>query len=56
MDGGGRKINKAGEVSRAALLSIFKARKSEKQASSAVSLTKKFKFQHFLFSFSKLQI
>lgn len=34
MDKGGRKINKAGEVSRAVLLSIFKAEESEKQASS----------------------
>lgn len=31
MDQGGRKINKAGEVSRAVRRSIFKARNSEKQ-------------------------
>lgn len=48
MDKGGRKINKAGEVSRAVLLSIFKAEESEKQASSADF--------YFFLCFTKIQI
>lgn len=46
MDKGGRKINKAGEVSRAVLLSIFKAEESEKQ---------KFKFIAFFNVKKKLE-
>lgn len=59
MDKGGRKINKAGEVSRAVLLSIFKAEESEKQASSAdfyfFYVLQKFKFIAFFNVKKKLE-
>lgn len=54
MDRGGRKINRVREVSKAVLLSIFKARTSEKQASRTVSFGQTFKFLHLFNKLKKL--